>query len=98
MNIADIGWKEVSDLLSGMAGSLIALIFLRPPAIQMIGYIAGGVLASYYVAPAFVAMLGAPVPTTGFIVGLFSMSVIAKLFELVKHISISDITSIFRRK
>ena len=43
--------KEASELVAGIAGSIVALIFLRPPMLQLIAYIIGGALASYYIAP-----------------------------------------------
>lgn len=85
------GNESISDLISGVAGSLLALIFLKPPVVQLVGYMAGGILTSYYLTPIFAEMLSAPVSTTGFVVGLFSMAVLAKIFHMLEALDVKDL-------
>ena len=85
--------ESITEYLSGVAGSLIALIFLKPPLVQLIGYLAGGILVSYYLSPAIAEWMDAPLSTTGFIVGLFAMAVLAKLFHMIELMDVKDLFS-----
>ena len=89
---------DSSDYLSGMAGSILALIFLKPPVAQLIIYLIGGGLTSYYITPALADSLGAPLSTTGFIVGLFGMAIIAKIFHLIELVDPKDVISRILKK
>ena len=77
---------EFSDHAPGLVGSLGALIFLRGPWQKMLGFVAAGWAASYYVGPTVARWVGAGGDDTssiGFMDGFFSMALAAKVFEVI---------------
>lgn len=65
----------------GVLGSLVAIRFTKGPWIARLTMVPSGAVLSYYAADVVANKVGTPAGLSGFLVGLFGMVVVGKLFE-----------------
>lgn len=84
---------ELRNAGPGIAGSALALFFMRRTPFVMVGIFLGGCVVSYYVTPWLYEQLDMERgrDMLGFIVGLFGMSTTAKIFDTLEAINASDL-------
>ncbi len=78
----------------GVAGSLLALLFMRRPWTMLLAMFVGGCLIAYIVTPWLAAYLEVGPKgegVVGFLLGLFGMATTAKVFDLIEAINVADI-------
>jgi hypothetical protein len=78
----------------GVAGSVLALLFLRRPPLMLAGMFLGGCVLSYFATPwltAFMEMGEKGEGLIGFLVGLFGMTTVAKTYDLLEVIEVGQI-------
>lgn len=88
---------EIERLLPGVIGSIGALLWIKgtwPRRIAMVGL---GSAASYYGAPHVSALFGMEEGLSGFLVGLFGMSVVDSAFKTWQELGITEIVREFIR-
>lgn len=88
MPMDDQTTKNFLEALPGIVGSLIALPFLKGTWPMRVSMAVGGALLSYYGTATAVTLLKAPDAEglVGFLIGLFGMAIVAKLYELINSI------------
>jgi hypothetical protein len=70
----------------GFLGAVAALLWVRDTWPRRVVYTLAGMAASYYGAPPAAAFAQSPEGLVGFFMGLFSMAVAAKVFELIEAV------------
>lgn len=84
---------DLKAVAPGIGGSLIALFFLRRPPMVLAGMFLGGVAMSHYgthfVADYFGMMKYEG--SIGFLIGLFSMALVAKVYDTIEAINPGDL-------
>jgi hypothetical protein len=78
----------------GVAGSVLALFFLRRPPLMLAGMFIGGCMLSFFATPWLAAWMDVGIKgegLTGFIVGLFGMTSMAKVYDFIEVIEVSQI-------
>ena len=91
-------FQEIEKLLPGAIGSLGAMLWIKgtwPRRNAMVGL---GSAASFYGAPHVASMTGMGDSLAGFLVGLFSMSVVDSLFKTWQELGLTEIVREFLRK
>lgn len=74
---------EVKEALPGISGSLTALIFLRYRWRTLVALFVCGLMAAKYLSPMVAAYMGTSAEIAGYVTGLFSMSITAKVFDTI---------------
>ena len=82
--------SDLTPHAPGLFGSLAALLWIKDTWPRRIGYVLTGTAASHYCAPSIAMWTGADLALAGFLVGLFSMAVAAKLFESIEALKPAD--------
>lgn len=80
-------WDDIemwASRLAGVAGALVSMRFLNGTVLERILMATGGAFFSFYAAPWASERLSLPEGLTGFLLGLFGMSVLARLWEWVQ--------------
>ena len=72
---------EVQKILPGVIGSIGAMLWINAPWPRRVAMVALGSAASYYGAQHLATMLGMGEGLSGFLVGLFGMSVVDSVFK-----------------
>lgn len=90
---------EVRTAGPGIAGSLLALMFLRRPKLMLVGMFLGGCLLSY-IGTSWLAEyleVGAKGEgLVGFLIGLFGMTTVAKVYDLFESIQTPEVWATLR--
>lgn len=91
---------ELRHATSGIAGSLVALLFMRRPPLQMLGIFLGGVLLAHYGGEllAFAFDMEKFSSAAGFIVGLLGMRLVEKLYDLIEAIDVKEFWQRFLKR
>ena len=79
---------EVQKILPGVIGSIGAMLWINAPWPRRVAMVALGSAASYYGAQHLAAMLGMGEGLSGFLVGLFGMSVVDSVFKADMGLSV----------
>lgn len=90
-------FQEIEKLLPGAIGSLGALLWIKgtwPRRIAMVGL---GSAASYYGAQHVSALFGMEEGLSGFLTGLFSMSVVDSVFKTWQELGLTELVREFVR-
>ena len=74
---------EVREAAPGILGSLTAVLFLRENWRRSCVLFLAGVACAYFVGPSVSRMIGDNAAVAGYVTGLFGMSVVAKVFEVI---------------
>lgn len=82
---------EFSRHAPGFLGSVAAMLFIKDTWPRRVGYMLAGVAASHYASGAVAAATRLDEGLAGFLVGLFSMAVAAKLFEALETLKSADL-------
>jgi hypothetical protein len=84
---------ELRNAAPGIAGSLLALMFLRRPLFVLAGMFVGGSLLSYYGANWLAEWLSIERHTglAGFVLGLFGMAVVAKVYDTIDALAPTEV-------
>lgn len=76
--------------LAGVLGACASLFFMRVPWTERIVMAVGGAIVSYYASPWMSARTGLPEGLSGFLLGLFGMTVCAKAWEVLHQTPIAE--------
>jgi hypothetical protein len=90
---------ELRNAGPGVAGSVLALFFMRRPPLILIGVFLGGCLLSYY-GTAWVAAalnMSRADGLVGFLLGLFGMALIAKIYDTIEAINPGELWTAVRQ-
>lgn len=82
----------------GLIGSVVALLWVRDTWKRSVACVGGGMASSYYVSPSVVVWTSADPSLAGFLVGLFSVAVAAKLFETIDAVQPRSVIDRILRK
>lgn len=76
---------SVSNIIAAILGSLVSLKFVQGTLIERVFMAIGGSALSYYATSPTAAWLGMHMAEglVGFLIGLFGMAIVAKLYEVV---------------
>lgn len=88
---------EVQKLLPGVLGSAGALLWLKGSRVRRVAMVALGSAASYYGAPHIAGMFDMGEGLSGFLVGLFGMSVVDSIFKTWADLGLTPILREFIR-
>jgi hypothetical protein len=90
---------ELRSAGPGVAGSLLALFFMRRPPLMLAGMFLGGCIVSYYVTPWLATWLDMDKAsgTVGFLVGLFGMASVAKVFDTFEVVNPAELWKAVRQ-
>lgn len=89
---------DLGKHLAGPAGSMVALFWLRGSIPRKVGMFAAGWALSYYASTHVADWLGFNEGFAGFLLGLFGMSVVDKIFEGWQSFKVGDIFQDWIRK
>jgi hypothetical protein len=89
---------DISKHLAGPAGSLIALLWLHGRWPKKVAMFAAGWVLSFYGSPIAAQWLGFSEGFAGFLLGLFGMAIVDKIFETWKTLEIGTLLSDWIRK
>lgn len=84
---------ELRDAAPGVAGSAVALLFMRRPWLILLGMFFGGGALAYFATPAVSEWLSAQKHSglIGFLLGTFGMALLAKLHDTLNAVSGQDV-------
>ena len=89
---------EVRQVLPGIGGSILALFFIRRPALVLAAIFFGGCVLSVYAPAVAMHYLELDDKTRvqfsgfiGFVIGLFGMALVAKIYDLIEAINVVDL-------
>ena len=80
---------EVQKILPGLIGSIGAMLWINATWPRRVAMVALGSAASYYGAQHLAALLGMGEGLSGFLLGLFSMSVVDSVFKTWAELGLS---------
>lgn len=89
---------EITKALPGVFGSIGALLWIKGPMSRRISMVLLGSAASYYGTPHLSITLGMGEGLTGFLIGLFGMSIVDSIFKTWQELDLSTILREFLRK
>lgn len=90
--------QEIARHAPGLLGAITATLWIKDTWPRRIAYVVAGAAASHYAAPQVAGWTGTDIALAGFLVGLFSMAVAAKVFETVESVKASDLVDRILRK
>jgi hypothetical protein len=76
--------------VAGMLGSCASMLFMKGPISERLLMAVGGTLVAYYAAPWASSRTGLPEGLSGFLLGLFGMTVCSKVWDLLNQTPIAD--------
>jgi hypothetical protein len=82
---------EVTRHAPGVFGSLAAMLWIRDTWPRRIGYMVAGAISSHYAAPWVAQWTGIDLALAGFLVGLFGLAIVAKVFETLESIKPAEL-------
>ena len=97
MNTPDLP-PDLARLLAGPAGSLVALLWIEGTWPRKIAMFAAGWVLSYYGSEHLATWLGFNEGFSGFLLGLFGMSIVDKVFTAWKELEVGSIISDWLKK
>lgn len=97
MNFNDLP-PDLGKHLAGPAGSAIALLWLKTTWYRGLSMFAAGAALSYYAAPNVSSWLNLSESFTGFLLGLFGIAIVDKLFDTWQRFDASKLLVSFLEK
>ena len=88
---------EVQKLMPGVIGSIGAMLWINAPWPRRVSMVALGSAASYYGAQHLATMFGMGEGLSGFLLGLFGMSVVDSIFKTWADMGLTSILREFVR-
>jgi hypothetical protein len=91
---------ELRGVAPGVAGSAIALFFMRRPPWSLVGIFIGGCLLAFFGTKWVSVWAGMESADglVGFLLGLFGMALIAKIHDTIEAISPTELWDAIRKK
>lgn len=85
--------EELNRSASGIAGSLLALFFMRRPPMEKFGIFLGGCLLAHFGGQLMTYVLDLKTfeGAVGFLVGLLGMRLVEKVYEMIEVIDLKDL-------
>jgi len=90
--------EEIVRAVPGAIGALVALRWLGGTPWQVAASLLGGAAGSYYGTPQIVSFMGTTPGLTGFLLGLFGMAVVARVFDAIQVMEIGRVVNALLRK
>lgn len=77
---------SLGNLIAGIAGAFVSLRFVQGTLLERVTMAGGGAALSYYATPPIADWLGmaSAEGLVGFLVGLFGMAIVAKVYEAIQ--------------
>ena len=85
------GADEVTRHAPGFLGSIAAMLWVKDTWPRRIGYVGAGSVVSHYAAPWVAQWTSIDLALAGFLVGLFGLAIVAKIFEALESIKPADL-------
>lgn len=82
---------DLSRHAPGAIGALISVFLIRDTWPRRVGLFIAGVAAAYYVGPYVAQALKIDAELAGFLIGLFSMAVMAKIMEVIEALQPKEV-------
>lgn len=84
---------ELKHSAPGIAGSVVALFFMRRPLFTMIGMFIGGCALAFFGSGAIASWLDVQryEGLVGFVMGLFGMALVGKVYDTIEAIKVDDL-------
>lgn len=91
---------STAKLIAGVAGAIVSLRFVQGSALERVSMCVGGAALSYYATTPVAAWVGVPDAEglVGFLIGLFGMAIMAKVYEGIQASSAGEIIEAIKRK
>lgn len=91
---------SIAKLVAGAAGAFVSLRFVQGTFIERMSMCIGGAALSYYATTPTALWVGLPHAEglVGFLIGLFGMAIMAKIYEAIQATSAGDILEALKRK
>ncbi|MDE3021925.1 MAG: hypothetical protein KGI54_08705 [Pseudomonadota bacterium] len=89
--MTDSNFDLLAAKLSGVAGALLSLNFIKGTWPERFAMGMGGAIISLYATPYIVQKTGLPDGLAGFLVGMFGMAITAKVWEAIQIAPVRDI-------
>lgn len=87
--MTDINIDAWAAKLAGVAGAAISMRFLQGSPLARVSMAISGSLVSYYAAPHIAQLTGMPDGLTGFLLGVFGMAVVSRMWQWVEQAPIA---------
>lgn len=97
MNLQD-PLPDLTKFAASLIGSLVSLRWLPGSCWQKLHMLLAGTALSWYLTGPLAAWAGMNEGTTGFFLGVFGMTLIAKIFELIAATQVADLFIEWLRK
>lgn len=81
----DFSFDGIAVKLAGVAGAVVSMRFLQGTFIERAALAAGGAALSYYASPHVSFKTGLPEGLAGFLIGMFGMAVLSKIWEWIQN-------------
>lgn len=91
MNLQDLNVDVWAAKLSGVAGALTSMRFLKGSWPERLTAAALGAVLSYYASDWLANKVGLPLGLTGYLLGLFGMAVVSRAWEWVQSTPVAAI-------
>lgn len=89
--MTDANFDLLAAKLSGVAGALLSLNFIKGTWPERFAMGFGGAIISLYATPYVSSKTGLPDGLTGFLVGMFGMAITAKVWEAIQITPIGEL-------
>lgn len=83
-------WEKILGHLAGVAGALVSMRFVQGTFVERMIMMFGGASFSYYASEIISQKLSIPEGLTGFLLGLFGMSILSRLWDWLQTTSVID--------
>lgn len=93
--MVDINLDGIAAKLAGVAGAIVSMRFVQGSWPARIFMALGGAVFSYYAAPFLATKSGLPEGLAGFLLGLFGMAVVSRMWEWIQATPIVETWGIF---
>ena len=86
---------SIGNLLAGIAGAFVSLRFVQGTLLERFAMAGGGAVLSYYATPITASWLNmvSAQGLVGFLIGLFGMAIVAKVYETIQALPAAQIAS-----
>ena len=86
---------HIFKLIAGVAGSVVSLRFVQGSLFERVIMALGGAALSYFASDNLASWLNVPeaLGLVGFLIGLFGMAIVAKVYEVVQMLDATKIAS-----
>jgi hypothetical protein len=77
--------------LAGVAGALVSMRYIQGSPTAKAGMFISGSLVSYYASPFLTDKVGMPLQLSGFLLGMFGMTIISRVWEWIQAAPIGEL-------